>query len=234
MTGIARTLTTLAVATLLLATSAADAALTTSAFLVQKRKAWITFRKCQGTEQVKQLKGKPADLATCDAALQAALTKINAKATKAAIPCRYGDIGDGTVTDYDTGLQWEKKTGGVADLCILGDVNCVNDTYDWDGANRFVGASATGSTLTTCFFGHCDWRLPTIVELRTILLAPNPCATSPCIDPIFGPTVASFYWSATTYADNPNGAWYVPFSNLSVLYDSKGSSHYVRAVRTGL
>jgi hypothetical protein len=150
---------------LLLAASVADAALTTSACLVQKRKAWITFRKCQGSEQLKQLKAKPVDLATCDAALQVALTKITAKATKAAIPCRYGDNGDGTVTDYDTGLQWEKKTGGVAGLCILGDVHCVNDTYTWDEANRFVDGGANPSTLTSCFSGHCDWRLPTIVEL---------------------------------------------------------------------
>lgn len=59
--------------------------------------------------------------------------------------------------------------------------------------------------------GHCDWRLPSedgrnspftgARELESILLAPSPpspCGTVPCIDPIFGPTVAFYYWSATT------------------------------------
>ena len=39
--------------------------------------------------------------------------------------------------------------------------------------------------------GHCDWRLPTIIELQTILLTEYPCATAPCIDPIFGPSQGS-------------------------------------------
>jgi len=45
---------------LLLGTNAADAALTTGACLVSKRKVWGNFRKCQVTAQVNQIKGKPA------------------------------------------------------------------------------------------------------------------------------------------------------------------------------
>jgi hypothetical protein len=221
----------LAVVALLLAASVADAALTTSACLVSKRKAWITFRKCQGTEQVKLLKGKPTDLAACDTALQTALTKITAKATKALIPCRYHDNADSTITDYDTGLMWEKKTAGN-----------VNTQFAWaaalkdfpDGYNACV--SSDGSTLA-CNSAYHDWRLPNIVELQTIFDATQGCGggSGACIDPIFGPTVANSYWSATTYAPNPFGAWIVGFfRNGFGGLDAKVGNLYVRAVRAGL
>lgn len=230
-----RILSTLVAATLLLAASAADAALKTGTCLVLKRQAWGSLRKCQATEQVKLLKGKPADLAKCQTKFQEKLATITAKATAAAIACRYGDNGDGTVTDYDTGLRWEQKTlRQPVGFCIRGDVHCVNDTYDWDGANRFVDASADGSALTTCFFGHCDWRLPKIVELRTIVLEPFPCGTSPCIDPIFGPTAARDYWSSTTDATGPGFAWFGGFNDGLVSFNFKNALIPVRAVRGGL
>ena len=242
----ARSLSRLAFAVLvalLLAASTADAALTTSACLVQKRKAWIIFRKCQGTAQVKQLKGKPADLAKCQTTFQNALTKIDDKATKAGIACRYRDNGDGTVTDYDTGLMWEQKTVGFGGICFfvpLGEIShCVNDTFTWADAQSFVnslnGSTADGRILANVFAGHADWRLPTIVELRTILLEPYPCATSPCIDSIFGPT-ANNYWSATTSASHPQNAWVI--NPLDGFVGGISDKVLVRvaalAVRTGL
>jgi len=215
---------------LLLTASLADAALTTSACLVQKRKAWITFRKCQGAEQVKLLKGKPTDLAACDTALQTALSKISAKATKAAIACRYRDNADSTITDYDTGLMWEKKTA-----------NNVNTKFAWDAALKdfpdgYNACVSSDGSILACNSAYHDWRLPNIVELRSIVdLGAAGCGSgSPCIDPIFGPTVAGYYWSATTLADNPLYAWTVYFYAGYVSDASKTGYYYVRAVRTGL
>ena len=170
------TIATLVLGAMLFGTSAADAALTTGKCLVLKRQAWGTRRKCEATEQVKQLKGKPADLAKCQTKFQEKLAKITAQAADAAIACRYGDNGDRTVTDYDTGLQWEKKTGtfviNVGFVCIGGDVaRCVNNTYNWNDAMAFADATTdpAGATLATCVLGHCDWRLPKITELRAKL-----------------------------------------------------------------
>jgi hypothetical protein len=249
----ARFLPGLVVATLvvlLLASSAAEAALTTGKCLGQKRTAWITLRKCQGTEQVKQFNGKPADPAKCQTTFQEKLARISAKATKAAIDCRYGDNGDGTVTDFDTGLQWEQKDGAGGGPS-LDNPHDVDNLYKWslpadifrtgtaftDFLARLDGSeSSDGVTEGLCFVGHCDWRLPTIVELRTIVdFTTGACsgASGACIDPIFGPTVVG-YWSATTGANNQLGAWIVSFFDGSVGVVNKDNSLEARAVRTGL
>jgi len=162
---------------------------------------------------------------------------------------RFVDNGNGTVTDHETGLQWEQKTTTVGSGVNLADPHDVDNPYTWntviggttpngtaftDFLLRLNGASSDGVTLTGCFAGHCDWRLPTVVELQTILLKPYPCETHPCIAPVFGPTVASAFWSATTDATNPLSAWFVYFHQGFVFYDNKTGGFYVRAVRAGL
>ena len=86
----------------------------------------------------------------------------------------------------------------------------------------------------TCFANHCDWRIPTVVELKSILLGPYPCGTSPCIDPTFGPTQASSYWSSSSLAA-PGYAWYVYFNDGNVGSSDffKDLALYARAVRGG-
>lgn len=161
---------------------------------------------------------------------------------------RFKDNGDGTVTDHQTGLQWEKKVspGGGAT-----DPDDVDNIYNWtaggggdtfpdgtvftDFLAKLNGASSDGITITGCLAGHCDWRLPTIVELQTIL-DPSLCGPSTsCIDPIFGPTIGDLYYSATTDAAIPTDAWVVAFYNGDVTYWFKHdfAGLYVRAVRAG-
>jgi len=87
--------------------------------------------------------------------------------------------------------------------------------------------------------GHDDWRLPRESgfnpgdrEFASIFLEPFPCGTSPCIDPIFGPTAIAAYWSATTTPSNPDDAWFVYFGDGGSGNDGKRNHQRVRAVRS--
>ena len=223
----------------------ARAALTTPVCLAKKLHEWGNLRECQARENGKTLQAKPADAAKCQTRFDAKLASLSAVAKAAALPCRYGVNGDGTVTDYDTGLQWEQK---AAD----GSVHDVGNEYDWsptlgrpDGTvfTEFLGTlnnatSRDGTTSSGCFTGHCDWRLPSIVELQTIVDAGAPdCGNrGVCIDQtVFGPTIAFFYWSATTDTDFPVFAWGVAFgADGQVTSAIKEGTLFARAVRSEL
>jgi Protein of unknown function (DUF1566) len=228
--------------------SVARAAFTTPVCLAKKLKEWGKLRNCQVTENGKALQAKSADPAKCQMTFDANLAKLNGKATAAAIACRYVVNGDGTATDYDTGLQWEQKTDD-------GSVHDKDNTYSWTTVvgdttpngtafTAFVGTlnngtSSDGTATSGCFAGHCDWRLPAIEELAGIVdLTQGNCSggSGPCIDQaVFGPTVAFNYWSATTDATALFDAWDVFFSDGAVSLGVKSFGiFYVRGVRSGL
>lgn len=185
--------------------------------------------------------GVPVFNASCDGGMGKCVTFTpTPTSTEAPTPGRFVDNQDGTVTDNQTGLTWEKKTnGGIHD---------VNATYSWSTGSPYAqngtvlttllsvlngGTSVDGSATDGCFAGHCDWRLPTIEELRGILLGQYPCAVTPCIDPVFGPTQGGGYWSVTTVAGLPASAWDVGIVNGQVTNGPKTGPGYVLAVRGG-
>jgi hypothetical protein len=134
----------------------------------------------------------------------------------------YTDNGDGMFTDDNTLLMWEEKKVGS------GDVHDLNNTYTWsDSSTVFL------ATLNTapCFATHCDWRLPNIKELMSLV---DYGQLNPAVDPsVPGATQSGFYWSATTLAGDPGNAWLVDFDNGFVGSANKAFNLYVRAVRSG-
>ena len=232
------------VATALLASvSVAHAADAAQACQKGRYDAAARYAWCQQEVLARRFGGSNANVETalsrCRVKYTGTWAKLQAKASGSGSTCdngRYEDNGDGTVTDRLTGLQWEQKTDDST-------IHDKDNIYTWSASPYTTAADGTAfaTFLTTlnsgsCFAGQCDWRLPTLYELQTILLAPYPCTTSPCIDQgVFGPTSAYYTWSATTAADYPYGAWYVYFDNGDVSYGAtKGYILPVRAVRGGL
>ncbi len=181
----------------------------------------------------------------------------NTVACPANAPTRFTDKGDGTICDRQTGLMWEKKTGTVGarvtcnEQLPCSDPHNVNNSYSWGTQpSEQTGTLYTqflpqlNDTLTpndglttSCFAGHCDWRVPNVGELRSILQASNPgCTVNPCVAPGFpGPTRPEFYWAPAPWSGAPTNGWAVSFSDGLVLSGagSFGDGGHARAVRGG-
>jgi len=158
---------------------------------------------------------------------------------KAGAALSYTDNGDGTITDNNTGLMWEKKSAD-------GTIHDKDAFYLW--ANAFAvhiaGLNDVAGGGTACFAGYCDWRLPNVKELQSIV---NYGAFNPAVSAAFNTgcvagstvltgscTAASSYWASSSFVSNPALAWSVVFSSGNVGTGGKGNTFRVRAVRGGL
>jgi hypothetical protein len=167
--------------------------------------------------------------------------KLQIKNSGLGTPCdgaRFTDNGDGTVTDRMTELQWEQKHAGDA-LVNPSDPHDADNIYTLNAGGADT-TSSNGTAFTSflaalngaCFAGHCDWRLPTIDELRTLLAGGYPdCPTSPCIDPVFGAQLDAT-WSGTDELGH-SYAWEIDFDDAMVSTRGKTAADHVRAVRGG-
>ena len=145
-------------------------------------------------------------------------------------PMSFTDNGNGTVTDNNTGLIWQKEDD--------------NTTHNWYQASGTFDATYNPSSQNVCgslaLGGHSDWRLPTKKELVSIVNCGVPYP-GPEIDTTYFPnTKSSRYWSSTTGAYDPDIAWCVGFDGSDVncyykFFSSSGgspdNSYYVRCVR---
>jgi hypothetical protein len=148
----------------------------------------------------------------------------------------YLDNGDGTITDSNTRLMWEK-------LSDDGSVHDKDNYYTWDNA---FAVHVAGLNSGGGFAGHTDWRVPNVKELQSIvnyeIAYPGP-TVSPAFNTGCAPgctvltcscTVSNLYWSSSSCAYSPYYAWSVYFDDGDVFAGYKSSNSYVRAVRAGL
>jgi len=185
------------------------------------------------------------NLATCNAALaEAQLFPATGQTTsfragddgdiEAGATLSYADTGNGTVIDNNTGLEWEKKSDD-------GTIHDKDTPYTWENA---FAVHVAGLNTEPCFAGACDWRLPNVKELQSIV---NYGTFNPAVSAEFNTncvggvdvengscTAASVYWSSTTIANFPSFAWFVNFFGGDVNAFGKSFDFHVRAVRGGL
>lgn len=151
----------------------------------------------------------------------------------AGAPCaapRFVDNENGTVSDNLTGLVWEQKTND-------GTLHDAENLYTWstgapwkeDGTLFRVFLS---SLNRAAFGGSQGWRLPNITELLTIVAVP--CESSPCVEPVFGPTAPNFTHTSSSNAHYHPSAWSVFFFDGAVGAIPKNGAGLARAVRGGL
>ena len=121
----------------------------------------------------------------------------------------YTAHGDGTVTDNVTGLTWQQSTP--------------KSTYAWSDAIAYC------STVTLGNLG--DWRLPSVIELVSIVDY-DVASPTPSIDiTAFPKTPADIFWSSTLVAGAPSEAWYVNFSYGYAISTDVSEINHVRCVR---
>jgi hypothetical protein len=124
----------------------------------------------------------------------------------------YVDNGNGSVSDESTGLVWEQQAPA--------------ETYVWGSANAAGTAQNYCATLTVA--GYRDWRLPTYIELSSLV---DYSRTNPSINAAFLNTQYTGYWTSTPAAGPSGLAWAVYFDNGAVGYNSLDNPYYARCVR---
>ena len=114
-----------------------------------------------------------------------------------------------TWIDPKTDLEWQCESPGE---------------MSWYKAQEYAKSLTRG--------GKHDWRLPTALELESLLdrntlfdqVRPDMRKEGPFRDTLS-------YWSSTTFADHTNNAWIVMFDGAYVLSYYKTNAYHVRCVR---
>jgi hypothetical protein len=139
----------------------------------------------------------------------AALGALAVSAGAVAPRGHFTDLGDRTVRDNLTGLVWQQDVSPSTQNQTASILYC--------------------STLTTAGGG---WRLPTILELRSIVDESVPYP-GPAIDTtVFPGTLSEVFWSSSPVATSPSDGWYVYFPNGNASFDLGTTPNYrARCVR---
>jgi hypothetical protein len=134
----------------------------------------------------------------------------------------FTDNGNGTVTDNNSGLMWQKENGG--------------DSYNWYVASGIYDATSNPGSTNVCgslaLGDYSDWRLPSKKELVS-LVDYSVASPGPTINAVFTGSLSSFYWTSADLAGSQTNGWAVSFNDGHVSYVSKTATFPVRCVRGG-
>lgn len=161
-------------------------------------------------------------LATC-----AVLCSCSVVASAATHSLRYQDNGDGTVTDHQLHLVWQRCN--VGQVWLQGACHGNAARFNWRAALQLETDG---------------WRLPSIEELNSLVVCQDrqqgQKSTQKCTEHHDGPTIDRrhfpetpeyMHWSATGYKGNYTLAWGLHFDDGHVYAGGIDYRFYVRLVR---
>jgi hypothetical protein len=127
-----------------------------------------------------------------------------------------GGFNNAAVLDRETGLVWERSPD--------------TGTREWLAAHRFCIDRAVGNR------NRKGWRLPTVQEIVSLVDPTRDPPSLPAGHP-FSNVQPDFYWSATTFGENPALAWGAGFENdltePGARFTAKTTQRFVWCVRSG-
>ncbi len=159
---------------------------------------------------------------------------------------RYRNLGDGTVMDVQTGLQWMRCSLGQAWDGLWFKSTCAQDPQQF--TFQYALSATTALNEQGGYAGYQDWRIPSIEELKGLVYCEtggfaiwkatdDACEgnySKPTIDGnAFPKTPPNVFLSSSPYADDSGFAWYVDFGYGFVANGYKSLTSYVRLVRGG-
>ncbi|HYD49712.1 MAG TPA: hypothetical protein VEB21_15255 [Terriglobales bacterium] len=138
-----------ALAALMMSTSVFAATTPQQKCQTAKLKAQGKLEVCLKKQRSNVILGKADESAECLTKFQTALGKADTKAAAAMPPtsCRYIDNGDGTVSDLNTGLVWEKKDD-------LSGIHDKDNGYSWASSGTTPNVRSSRSSSAPSTAGH--------------------------------------------------------------------------------
>jgi hypothetical protein len=118
------------------------------------------------------------------------------------------NFGGAAVRDNNTGLVWEQTPDSTTRVWVDALASCLN---------KNVG-------------GTRGWRLPSVVELASLIDPSLPVPFVPT-SAFTGVQIDTGYWSSTAYAGNPTDAWSVGFDFAPAFFINRASHVHVWCVR---
>jgi hypothetical protein len=128
-------------------------------------------------------------------------------------PASYSVNADGTVTDKVTGLMWQQAVSA---------------------ASLFKLADASAYCASLALSGHHDWRLPSEIELVSLLdFGVGVGSTNLAIDPtVFPNPPTGTFWSTTPEAGASTSVWVLDFgATVRASFGEKTNARNARCVR---
>ncbi|MCO6355704.1 DUF1566 domain-containing protein [Pseudoalteromonas shioyasakiensis] len=128
---------------------------------------------------------------------------------------------DGTVSDSETGLMWQRCTFGQS-------YDSDTDTCEGTSQQLTWGEALRGAENAT-FADYTDWHVPNVKELASIL--EHSCVQPSINENAFLSTKLQNYWSSTSGISRTDLAWVYQFDKGINSLHAKTSDVYLRLVR---